>query len=255
MQKTTIAAAAATLAAVASAAPTETPAPTLGADLAEPLSDAELEQRIEATKPAAPRITAAHIQALIVDETYTRLEGTRTTVCRLELANGFCVVGVNNGPVSAANYDQEIGCQYAYKAAVDQVWPLEGYLLAERLFRAATEDEKIRKLADLVAIQTAPGTVDQGEYMRGMANGLVLALSVFTGQEPAFVDAPVLTFQERVVLERAELDARANKLEDFITGEKFHELEHDEQARLIDQHAVMSDLSRILAERIAHFPA
>lgn len=187
MQKNIIAAAAAALAASASASP------VLGTDLTEPLSDTELEQRVEALKPTAPRITKEHIQSLIVDETYTNLEGTRTTVCRLELANGFCVVGVNNGPVSAANFSQEIGCEYAYKAAVDQIWPLEGYLLAERLFRAATEDEKVAKLRELVAIQTAGDPVDQAEHMRGMTNGLLLALSVFTGQEPAFVDPPAPT--------------------------------------------------------------
>lgn len=231
------------------------PVPVLGADLTEPLSDEALEAKIEAAKPTAPRITKEHIQSLIVDETYTNLEGTRTTVCRLELANGFCVVGVNNGPVSAANFSQEIGCEYAYKAAVDQIWPLEGYLLAERLFRVATEDEKIGKLRNLVEIQTAEGTVDQGEYMRGMANGLVLALSVFTGQEPAFVEAPALTHQERVVLERAELDARAGKLEAFIHGPTYPDLESAERMRLLDQHAAMTEYSRILADRIAAFPA
>lgn len=161
-------------------------APVLGADLTEPATDAELEQKIEALKPTAPRITKEHIQSLIVDETYTSLEGTRTTVCRLQLANGFCVVGVNNGPVSAANFSQEIGCEYAYKAAVDQIWPLEGYLLAERLFAGDVHLEKVGKLRELLAIQLTPGTIDQGEYMRGLA----VALSVFDGQAPDFVEAP-----------------------------------------------------------------
>lgn len=209
------------------------------ATIMDPKSDAELEQQIEALKPAAPRITKEHIQGVIKDETYTRLEGTRTTVCRLELVNGFCVVGINNGPVSAPNFDQDIGCEYAYKAAVDQIWPLEGYLLAQRLHdesrigaadltdlngtmdagvwaaaykrlnpdadeglmlswfanvAMAGYDEagrrnqaRVDKLRELLAIQSAPGTIDQGEYMRGMANGLVLALSVLTDEEPAFI--------------------------------------------------------------------
>jgi hypothetical protein len=245
---------AAAAAAVASSVPSAEPlAPVLRGDLMEPLSDEALEQRVEAAKPTAPRITKEHIQSLIVDETYTRLEGTNTTVCRLELANGFCVVGINNGPVSAANYNQEIGCEYAYKGAVEQIWPLEGYLLAERLHAGDVHAEKLEKLRNLVAVQCTPGTIDQGEYMRGMANGLILAVAVFDGQEPTFHDAPTLTHQERVVLERAELDARANRLEDFISGEKFPELAHDEQARLLAQHSTMTDYSRILAERIAAF--
>lgn len=258
MQKTILGAAVASALAASSAgivSTTEAATPYVGADLAEPLSDAELEAKIEAAKPTAPRITKEHIQSLIVDETYTNLEGTRTTICRLQLANGFCVVGVNNGPVSAANFSQEIGCEYAYKAAVDQIWPLEGYLLAERLFAGDVYLEKVEKLRNLAAVQTAPGTVDQGEYMRGMANGLLVALSVFTGQEPAFVEAPTLTHQERVVLERAELDARYNKLEAFMNGEIFPTLEVDERMRLLDQHAAMGQYSRVLADRIAAFPA
>jgi hypothetical protein len=258
MQKNRILAAAiaSTLATAATAArPAEQATPYVGADLAEPLSDAELEAKIEAAKPTAPRITKEHIQSLIVDETYTNLEGTRTTVCRLQLANGFCVVGVNNGPVSAANFSQEIGCEYAYKAAVDQIWPLEGYLLAERLFAGDVYLEKVEKLRDLVAIQTAPGTVDAGEYMRGMANGLLVALSVFTGQEPPLVAEPSLSHQERVVRERAELDAKAERLGAFINGEIYATLDPAERLRLLDQHAAMTEYSNVLASRIAAFPA
>jgi hypothetical protein len=261
MQKNRILAAAiaSTLASTATAAhPAEEAKPYVGADLAEPLSDAELEAKIEAAKPTAPRITKEHIQSLIVDETYTNLEGTRTTVCRLELANGFCVVGINNGPVSAANFSQEIGCEYAYKAAVDQIWPLEGYLLAERLFRAATEDEKVNKLRDLVAVQTAPGNVDASEYHRGMANGLVLALSVFTGQEPQFHEAPTPGHQERVANERAELAGNIQRLGAFIGGGqegKFGTLPEEEQQRLHRQHSAMFTYLAILDERIAAFPA
>jgi hypothetical protein len=162
-------------------------------------------------------------------------------------------VGVNNGPVSAANFDQQIGCEYAYKAAVDQIWPLEGYLLAERLFRAATEDEKVGKLRDLVAVQSSLGTVDQGEYMRGMANGLLLALSVFTGQEPQFHEAPELTFQDRVCAERADLVQRISRLSPFIQGEIFGTLPAAEQERLSDQLELMEKLAGVLADRIAAF--
>ena len=231
----------------------EPPAPVLGADLAEPLSDTELEQRVEALKPTAPRITKEHIQSLIVDETYTNIEGTRTTVCRLGLANGFCVVGVNNGPVSAANFNQEIGCEYAYKAAVDQIWPLEGYLLAERLSRVVTEDGKINSLRKLVQIQCAEDTVDQDEYMRGMANGLMLALSVLTGQEPDFVEAPNTSYQDRVRAERAELDERATKLGAFLQTDTFAGLDEAEQERLKVQLDIQYQLREVLDARIAAF--
>lgn len=191
-RRTLLSAAVASIAAGHAAPRDGTPPPVLGstdADLTAPKSDTELEQAVEALKPTAPRITKEHIQALIVDESYTNIEGTRTTVCRLGLANGFCVVGVNNGPVSAANFDQQIGCEYAYKAAVDQIWPLEGYLLAERLWSGDVAIEKLAKLRNLVAIQTGDPISQTDSYMRGMANGLLMALSVYDGSEPEFIPA------------------------------------------------------------------
>jgi hypothetical protein len=224
-----------------------------GAGVAEPLSDAELEQKIEDAKPTAPRITKEHIQSLIVDETYTNLEGTRTTVCRLQLANGFCVVGINNGPVSAANFSQEIGCEYAYKAAVDQIWPLEGYLLAERLFAGDVNLEKVAKLRDLLATQRAQDPSGQDGYMRGMANGLVVALAVFDGQEPQFVEQPATSHQDRVRAEKSELDERIAKLDVFFTGTVYAGLDTAEQGRLNAQRHAMSAYSAMLEERIAAF--
>jgi len=36
--------------------------------------------------------------------------------------------------VDAANFDMNLGRKYAFEDAIRQIWPLEGYLLAERLF-------------------------------------------------------------------------------------------------------------------------
>lgn len=133
-------------------------------DVFEPTSDADLEKQVEALKPSAPRLTPAHIQATIVGEIYTRIEGTLTTICTLTLRNGYTVVGVNNGPVSPENFDQTLGCEYAYKAAVDQIWTLEGYLLKEFLADAKSKSEinPVFELAGIVhevmsAYQVATG--------------------------------------------------------------------------------------------------
>jgi hypothetical protein len=152
------------------AAVASTLAPVQSGDVMAPKSDAELQQLTDSLKPTAPRLTPELIQSVIVDETYTRLEGTNTTVCRLQLANGFCVVGVNNGPVSAANFSQELGCEYAYKAAVDQVWPLEGYLLAQRLHELASAPEGTTHVANRVyvtarKIQTVSGATAMGDEL------------------------------------------------------------------------------------------
>lgn len=55
------------------------------------------------------------------------------TFCVLILQNGHRIVGVNTGPVSAANFDPELGRKLARANAVDQIWPLLGYALRDRL--------------------------------------------------------------------------------------------------------------------------
>lgn len=58
----------------------------------------------------------------------------------------------------------------------------------------ATEfEKKLASLKNCRDIQRAPGTVDVSEYMRGMANGLILAVSVMEGGDPDYVDAPSKT--------------------------------------------------------------
>lgn len=67
--------------------------------------------------------------------TYTLLPNKRTTICQLTLENGFTVEG-KSACVSIENYNQELGEKFAYEDAIRQLWQLEGYLLAEELFRA-----------------------------------------------------------------------------------------------------------------------
>lgn len=57
--------------------------------------------------------------------------------------------------------------------------------------------EKIEKLDDLIAAQKESLT---SEYMRGLYNGLVCAKSVFTGEEPKYVDCKIKTGSKNKVL-------------------------------------------------------
>lgn len=56
----------------------------------------------------------------------------RMTLCFLVMENGFVIVG-KTAPASAANFRTELGEKFAYEDAIRQLWPLEGYLLRERL--------------------------------------------------------------------------------------------------------------------------
>ena len=64
---------------------------------------------------------------------------------------------------------------------------LHAYCLNTK-FKVAEREDDVDKLRNLVAIQSSKGNVDQGEYMRGMANGLICALSIFTKEEPKYFD-------------------------------------------------------------------
>ncbi|QOR55710.1 MAG: hypothetical protein YHS30scaffold667_6 [Phage 65_10] len=66
---------------------------------------------------------------------------------------------------------------------------------------------------------------------------------------------PTGTFQDRVRLEKAELDTKIDALAKFLPTEIFGGLPTDEQDRMTAQLAAMQDYSGCLAERIAAFPA
>lgn len=76
-------------------------------------------------------IDQSYIQSRIKDVTYHRLPNTTCTICNIEMVNGFSVRG-ESACVDPANFDEAIGRRIAYENAFDRIWPLEGYLLAER---------------------------------------------------------------------------------------------------------------------------
>jgi hypothetical protein len=111
-----------------------------------------IEQEIQAKGLTAPRITPADVEANIASEHYfTAADGqmgavaagddapafnpalSLLTFCVLIMRNGHRIVGVNEGPVSAENFDAELGRKLARKKAIDQIWPLIGYELRSRL--------------------------------------------------------------------------------------------------------------------------
>jgi len=61
-------------------------------------------------------------------------------------------------------------------------------------------------------------------------------------------------YQQRVVVEKQELDDRIAKLDAFIKGNLFEILHVQERERLIRQLVLMVKLSAVLDERIVYFP-
>lgn len=54
------------------------------------------------------------------------------TICVMMLTNGFALVG-KSAPADPENFDEKLGMKFAYEDALRQMWPLEAYLLRERM--------------------------------------------------------------------------------------------------------------------------
>lgn len=63
----------------------------------------------------------------------------------------------------------------------------------------------------------------------------------------------MLTYQQRVVEEKQELDAKIERLMEFLTTNIFDGLDKGEKSRLRIQLAAMETYGTALGERIAYF--
>ena len=79
------------------------------------------------------KVTVEGIKAKIRAETYLVLPDGRTTLCVLALQNGYTIKGMS-ACVDAAEFDLDLGRKYAFEDAFRQIWALEGYLLAEKMY-------------------------------------------------------------------------------------------------------------------------
>ncbi len=80
------------------------------------------------------KVTLEGIKAKIKGETYLVLPDGRTTLCILDLENGYTIKGLS-ACVDPAEFDLNLGRKYAFEDAFKQIWALEGYLLAEKMFQ------------------------------------------------------------------------------------------------------------------------
>ena len=101
----------------------------------ETMNETQIENKIQEKGLNAPRLSPALIDAQIVSEDFHVFEPSKKTVCCMTLRNGFTVLG-EAGVVSPENFNEEIGRDVARKNAREKIWPLEGYLLKERLYTA-----------------------------------------------------------------------------------------------------------------------
>lgn len=84
------------------------------------------------------KVSLSDMMAKIKSTTYTLLPNGKTTVCQLILENNFSIEG-QSACVDIANYNQALGEKYAFENAVDKMWQLEGYLLAEKIYQQSKQ--------------------------------------------------------------------------------------------------------------------
>ena len=72
------------------------------------------------------KLTKEHLEHLIADVKYYRLDGAAVTICALTLRIGLVVKG-ESACLDPANFDAEIGEQIAYTKAFEKLCQLEGY--------------------------------------------------------------------------------------------------------------------------------
>lgn len=99
-------------------------------------TDQSIEQDIQAKGLTAPRVTPADLKANIVDTEILKHVSKSGQVLRwaiLTTASGFAVVGKPSCAASAENDDAEIGQKIAVDNSTEELWPLMGYALKQRL--------------------------------------------------------------------------------------------------------------------------
>ncbi len=96
----------------------------------------QIEQEIQAKGLNAPRVTLGDFEANIIDVEILKHVTKGGGILRwavLTTANGFAVTGRPSAAVSVENDNAEIGEKIAIENAKNELWPLMGYALKERI--------------------------------------------------------------------------------------------------------------------------
>ena len=100
------------------------------------MNDEQIENEIQAKGLAAPRVTPQDIEDNIADVEYVKHVSKGGQVLRwavITTTSGYAVVGKPSCSVSPANDDVEIGEKIAFENSKNELWPLMGYALKQRL--------------------------------------------------------------------------------------------------------------------------
>lgn len=177
------------------------------------------------------KVTKEAINAKITDVSFIHLPGTTVTICSITLENGYSVRG-ESACVDPAGYVESVGRDLAYQNAFDKIWPLEGYLLAEKLHCKANIDVSWAKVRaakeDILRLSPTPAT-------------------------PDYPYSQVPDGQQRVTDEFEEITSRLAMLLEFKTLSTYAALPSKTKSLLCRQANAMHDYADALKCRIEMF--
>lgn len=235
-----------------------------------------------------PKVVPQDLEDEIVAEQYDRIPNTNVTVCTLTLQNGIIASGINHGSVDPGNFNVQIGKDYARKGAIEKMWPLLGFRLADKLSLIRKAGAPSGKITELGEPRTAVGTkvvhfiaMTLGDYnsYRGWgmplnedpeANGYLVEYTdggkpnmdghagyvswspadVFEKSYGVSVRQEPSTFLSRMQAEYAELNDRVGKLLAFIGSDSFYKIPEIEQEDLREQWEHMNRYAAVLFRRV-----
>jgi hypothetical protein len=100
------------------------------------VDDPGIEQHLESARFVAPRVTLSELDANIVHTEIVKHVSQSGQILRwavLTTKSGFAVTGRPSAAVCAENDDPKLGERIATENARQELWPLMGYALRERL--------------------------------------------------------------------------------------------------------------------------
>ncbi len=78
------------------------------------------------------KVTVERISNKIAKIDYMVIPDSTVTICSILMKNGYKVIG-KSACVDPEEFEAQLGKSLAFDDAYDQLWALEGYLLAEEL--------------------------------------------------------------------------------------------------------------------------
>lgn len=102
---------------------------SLTSQLSNVISDTQLENLLN--KQLGDRVTKEYMDSRIRRIEFFSIPNSTVTICSITLDNNYSVRG-ESACVDPANFNAQIGKKIAYDNAYKELWPLFGFLLAEK---------------------------------------------------------------------------------------------------------------------------